>query len=155
LGNAGPFILAQWDTLDFEADIVLRPIGPKPRAHRWYTDCYTIWSGTKVKDASWAFVAYAGTEGTRVVEEAGGRSIPGYKPVAETTFVQAKGAKTKVTRQRWLDAAKEARQQPLVKPWDEMNAVVSKYRNDVIDQNISAKDASAGIEREVNVLLGV
>jgi multiple sugar transport system substrate-binding protein len=155
LGNAGPFILAQWDTVDFEADIVLRPIGPKPRAHRWYTDCYTIWSGTKVKDASWAFVAYAGTEGTRVVEEAGGRSIPGYKPVAETTFVQAKGAKTKVTRQRWLDAAKEARQQPLVKPWDEMNAVVSKYRNDVIDQNISAKDASAGIEREVNVLLGV
>lgn len=155
LGNAGPFILAQWDTLDFQADIVLRPIGPKPRAHRWYTDCYTIWSGSKVKDASWSFVAYAGTEGTRVVEESGGRSVPGFKPVAETTFVQAKGAKTNVTRQRWLDAAKESRQQPLVKPWDEMNAVVSKYRNDLIDQKTSPKDAAAAIEREVNVLLGV
>lgn len=154
LGNAGPFILAQWDTLDFPVDIVLRPVGPKPRAHRWYTDCYSLWNASKVKDAAWAFMAYAGTEGTRVVEEAGGRSIPGYRPVAETTFVQAKGAKVNITRQRWLDAAKEARQQPLVRPWDEMNAVVSKYRNDLIDQKTSARDAAAAIEREVNVLLG-
>ncbi len=153
LGNAGPFILAQWDTLDFKekADIVLRPKGPAARYHRWYTDCYTMWSGSKVKDAAWDFMAYAGTDGQKDVENAGGRSIPGYRPVAETVFLQRKTLN--INKQRWLDAAKEARQQPLVKPWDEMNAIVSKYRNDLLDQKISAKDAADGIAREVNVLL--
>jgi multiple sugar transport system substrate-binding protein len=151
LGNAGPFVLAQWEPLDFTADIVLRPIGPKPRFHRWYTDCYTLWSGSKVKDAAWEFMAYAGTDGQKDVENAGGRSIPGYKPVAETVFLQRKTLN--INKQRWLDAAKEAKQQPLVKPWDEMNAIVSKYRNDLLDQKISSKDAASGIAREVNTLL--
>ncbi len=153
LGNAGPFILAQWGTLDFKdhADIVLRPKGPAPRFHRWYTDCYSMWSASKVKDAAWEFMAFAGTEGQRYVEEAGGRSIPGYKPIAETVFLQRKTLN--ITKQRWLDAAREARGQPLVKPWDEMNAIVSRYRNDLLDQKISAREAAAGIEREVNALL--
>jgi ABC-type glycerol-3-phosphate transport system substrate-binding protein len=151
LGNAGPFVLAQWGPLDFNADIVLRPIGPKPRAHRWYTDCYTMWTASKVKDAAWEFMTFAGTDGQKAVEEAGGRSIPGYKPVAETVFLQRKTLN--INKQRWLDAAKEAKQQPLVKPWDEMNAVVSKHRNDLLDQKISSKDAAGNIEREVNALL--
>jgi multiple sugar transport system substrate-binding protein len=151
LGNAGPFVLAQWGPLDFQADIVLRPIGPKPRYHRWYTDCYAMWAGSKVKDAAWELMAYAGTDGQKDVEEAGGRSIPGYRPVAETVFLQRKTLD--VTKQRWLDAAKEAKQQPLVKPWDEMNTIVGKYRNDLLDQSISPKDAAAGIEREVDALL--
>ena len=152
-GNAGPFILAQWGTLDFkdQADIVLRPKGPAPRFHRWYTDAYSLWGGSKVKDAAWEFMAFAGTDGQKDVEEAGGRSIPGYKPVAETTFLQRKTLN--INKQRWLDAAKEAKQQPLVKPWDEMNAIVSKYRNDLIDQKIGAREAAQGIEREVNALL--
>ena len=58
------------------------------------------------------------------MEEAGGRSIPGYKPVAETVFLQRKTLN--INKQRWLDAAKEAKGQPLVKPWDEMNAIVSR-----------------------------
>jgi multiple sugar transport system substrate-binding protein len=151
LGNAGPFVLAQWGTLDFKADIVLRPIGPKPRYHRWYTDCYSMWSGTKVRDAAWEFMAYAGTDGQKDVEDAGGRSVPGYRPVAETVFLQRKTLD--ITKQRWLDAAKEAKQQPLVKPWDEMNNIVTKYRNDLLDQKISARDAASGTEREVNALL--
>ena len=153
LGNAGPFILAQWGNLDFkdDADIVLRPIGPAPRFHRWYTDSYTMWSASKVKDAAWEFMAYAGTEGQKDVENAGGRSIPGYKPVAETVFVQRKTLN--INKQRWLDAAKEAKQQPLVKPWDEMNAIVGKYRGDLLDQKIAAREAAQGIEREVNGLL--
>ena len=58
LGNAGPFILAQWGTLDFKdsADIVLRPKGPSPRFHRWYTDAYSLWTGSKVKDQAWEFL---------------------------------------------------------------------------------------------------
>ena len=80
-----------------------------------------------------------------------GRSIPGYKPVAETVFLQRKTLN--INKQRWLDAAKEAKQQPLVKPWDEMNAVVSQYRNDLLDQKTSSRDAAAGIERDVNTLL--
>jgi ABC-type glycerol-3-phosphate transport system substrate-binding protein len=153
LGNAGPFILAQWEALDFKdkADIVLRPKGSAPRFHRWYTDCYAMWVGSKVKDAAWEFMAYAGTDGQKDVEEAGGRSIPGYKPVAEGVFLQRKTLS--ITKQRWLDAAKEAKQQPLVKPWDEMNAVVSKYRGDLLDQKIGAREAAQGIEREVNQLL--
>jgi multiple sugar transport system substrate-binding protein len=153
LGNAGPFILAQWGTLDFkeQADIVLRPKGPSQRYHRWYTDAYSLWSGSKVKDAAWEFMAYAGTEGQKDVENAGGRSIPGYKPVAETVFLQRKTLN--INKQRWLDAAKEAKQQPLVKPWDEMNAIVTKYRNDLLDQKIGSREAAQGIEREVNALL--
>jgi len=153
LPNAGPFVLAQWGTLDFKdkADIVLRPKGPAPRFHRWYTDAYTLWTGSKVKDAAWEFMAYAGTEGQKDVELAGGRSIPGYKPVAETVFLQTKSLN--INKQRWLDAAKEAKQQPLVKAWDEMNAIVSKYRNDLLDQKIAAREAAQGIEREVNTLL--
>jgi len=151
LGNAGPFVLAQWGTLDFNADIVLRPKGPSPRFHRWYTDAYAMWNASKVKDAAWEFMAYAGTDGQKDVENAGGRSIPGYKPVAETVFVQRKTLN--INKQRWLDAAKEAKQQPLVKQWDEMNAIVSKYRNDLLDQKIAAREAAQGIEREVNSLL--
>lgn len=151
LGNAGPFILAQWGTLDFQADIAFRPIGPKPRAHRWYTDAYSMWIGSKVKDPAWEFMAFAGTDGQKTVEEAGGRSIPGYKPVAEGIFLQRKTLN--INKQRWLDSAKEAKQQPLVKPWDEMNAIVSKHRNDLMDQKIAAKDAAGNIEREVNELL--
>jgi multiple sugar transport system substrate-binding protein len=153
LGNAGPFVLAQWGTLDFKdgADIVLRPKGPSARFHRWYTDCYSLWSGSKVKDAAWEFAAFAGTEGQKFVEEAGGRSIPGYKPVAETVFVQRKTLN--INKQRWLDAAKEAKGQPLVKPWDEMNAIVGRFRNDLLDQKISSREAAQGIEREVNALL--
>jgi hypothetical protein len=146
-----PFVLAQWGTLDFNADIVLRPKGPSPRFHRWYTDAYAMWTASKVKDAAWEFMAYAGTDGQKDVENAGGRSIPGYKPVAETVFVQRKTLN--INKQRWLDAAKEAKQQPLVKQWDEMNAVVSKYRNDLLDQKIAAREAAQGIEREVNTLL--
>jgi len=71
--------------------------------------------------------------------------------VAETVFLQRRTLS--INKQRWLDAAKEAKQQPLVKPWDEMNAVVSKYRNDLLDQLISARDAAQGIERDVNTLL--
>jgi multiple sugar transport system substrate-binding protein len=151
LGNAGPFVLAQWGALDFNADIVLRPVGPSPRFHRWYTDSYTMWSASKVKDAAWEFMAFAGTEGQKYVEEAGGRSIPGYKPVAETVFLQRKTLN--INKQRWLDAAKEAKQQPLVKPWDEMNAIVSKHLNDLLDQKISSREAAENIEREVNALL--
>jgi multiple sugar transport system substrate-binding protein len=153
LGNAGPFVLAQWGTLDFKdsADIVLRPKGPSPRFHRWYTDCYSMWTGSKVKDAAWEFMAYAGTDGQKDVENAGGRSIPGYRPVAEGLFLQRKTLS--INKQRWLDAAKEAKQQPLVKPWDEMNAIVSRYRNDLLDQKIGAREAAQGIEREVNALL--
>ena len=66
-----------------------------------------------MKGAAWSFVAYAATEVTRVVEEAGGRPIPRFKPVAATTLVRVKGA-TNVTRLRWLDAANAARQHPLV-----------------------------------------
>jgi multiple sugar transport system substrate-binding protein len=155
LGNAGPFVLAQWGTLDFKdkMDIVLRPKGPAPRFHRWYTDAYALWVGSKVKDAAWEFMAYAGTEGQKDVEAAGGRSIPGYKPVAEGDFLKTKFFN--VNKQRWLDAAKEAKQQPLVKPWDEMNAIVSKYRNDLLDQKIAAREAAQGIEREVNALLSM
>ena len=107
LGNAGPFVLAQWGSLDFKdsADIVMRPKGPSARYHRWYTDAYTMWTSSKVKDAAWEFMAYAGTEGQKDVENAGGRSIPGYKPVAETTFLQRKTLN--INKQRWLDAAKE------------------------------------------------
>lgn len=152
-GNAGPFILAQWGTLDFKdkADIVLRPKGPAPRYHRWYTDAYALWTASKVKDAAWEFMAYAGTDGQKDVELAGGRSIPGYKPVAETVFVQTKSMN--INKQRWLDAAKEAKQQPLVKAWDEMNVIVGRYRNDLMDQKIAAREAAQGIEREVNALL--
>ncbi len=152
-GNAGPFVLAQWSALDFPADIVLRPIGPKPRFHRWYTDAYTMWSASKVKDAAWEFMAFAGTEGMKAVEDAGGRSIPGYRPVAETVFLQRKTLN--INKQRWLDAGSEAKQQPLVKPWDEMNAIVSKHRNDLLDQTISPRDAAGNIEREVNALLAL
>ena len=153
LGNAGPFVLAQWGPLDFKdkADIVLRPKGPAPRFHRWYTDCYSLWSASRMKDAAWEFMAYAGTEGQKDVENAGGRSIPGYRPVAEGLFLQRKTLN--INKQRWLDAAKEAKQQPLVKPWDEMNSIVSKYRNDLLDQKIAAREAAQGIEREVTALL--
>lgn len=152
-GNAGPFVLAQWGNLDFKesADIVLRPKGPAARFHRWYTDSYTMWSSSKVKDAAWEFMAYAGTEGQKDVENAGGRSIPGYKPVAETVFLQRKTHN--INKQRWLDAAKEAKGQPLVKEWDEMNKIVGKYRGDLLDQKIGAREAAQGIEREVNALL--
>ena len=153
LGNAGPFILAQWGTLDFKdkADIVFRPKGPSPRYHRWYTDAYALWVGSKVKDAAWEFMAYAGTDGQKDVEAAGGRSVPGYKPVAEGDFLKTKA--WGINKQRWIEASKEAKQQPLVKQWDEMNAVVSKYRNDLLDQKIGAREAAQGIEREVNALL--
>ncbi|MDQ3700193.1 MAG: extracellular solute-binding protein [Chloroflexota bacterium] len=151
-GNAGPYILAQWENLDFQPELVLRPVGPKPRYHRWYTDCYAMWSGSKVKDATWEFMAFAGTEGATYVERAGGFDIPGYRPVAETVFLQRNVLN--LNKQRWLDAAKEAKQQPLVKPWDEMNAIVSRQRADLLDQKISARDAALNIEREVTALLG-
>lgn len=152
-GNAGPWLLPQLGLLEFPVDLILRPIGPKARFHRWYTDCYAMWSGTKVKDAAWEFLAYAGTEGQKAVEEAGGVSIPGYRPVAETVFLQRKVLN--LTKQRWLDAGKEARQQPLVKPWDEMNAILGQQRNDLMDQKISAREAAGNIEREVNALLSM
>ena len=69
----------------------------------------------------------------------------------ETVFLQRKTLN--INKQRWLDAAKEAKGQPLVKPWDEMNAVVSRFRNDLLDQKISSREAAQGIEREVNALL--
>jgi len=150
-GNAGPYILAQWESLEFQPELILRPIGPKPRAHRWYTDCYAMWAATKVKDAAWEFMAFAGTEGMRFVEQAGGFDIPGYRPIAETVFLQRNVLN--LNKQRWIDAVKEARQQPLVKPWDEMNAVVSRHRGDLLDQKISPRDAASNIEREVNALL--
>jgi hypothetical protein len=34
-----------------------------------------------------------------------------------------------------------------------MNAIVSKYRNDLLDQKIGSREAAQGIEREVNALL--
>jgi multiple sugar transport system substrate-binding protein len=153
LGNAGPFVLAQWGALDFDYDIVLRPKGPAPRYHRWYTDIYVINAASKEKDAAYDLLAFiAGPEGQTIVERAGGRSIPGHKQIAETVFLRENP--TKITKQKWLDAAKSARKQPLIVKWDEMNAIVNMHRANVLAQKESPKDAVAAIERELNAILG-
>ncbi|MER3403796.1 MAG: hypothetical protein C4289_00295, partial [Chloroflexota bacterium] len=82
-------MLAQWHVLDFDYDIVLRPKGPAPRYHRWYTDIYVINAASKEKDAAYDLLAFiAGPEGQTIVERAGGRSIPGHKQIAETVFLR-------------------------------------------------------------------
>jgi multiple sugar transport system substrate-binding protein len=152
LGNAGPFVLAQWGALTFDYDIILRPKGPAPRYHRWYTDIYTINAASKELDAAYDLLAFiVGPEGQTLVERAGGRSIPGHKQIAETVFLHENPAK--LTKQKWLEAAKNARKQPLIVKWDEMNAIVGTHRVAVLAQKESPKDAVAAIERELNTLL--
>ncbi len=151
-GNAGPNVLIQWDKYDFEWDVVLRPLGPKGRSHRFYSNAYYAWKDSKVKDAAWDYLSWAGTDGMKFTEDAGGYNIPGYKQIADTIWLPKKT--NNVNRQRWLDAAKDGKAQPLVVKWDEMNAIVSKYRGDLLEQKINAKLAVEGIDKDVTALLG-
>jgi multiple sugar transport system substrate-binding protein len=151
-GNAGPNVLHQWATLDYEWDVVLRPIGPRGRNHRFYSNAYYMAKDGRVKDAAWDYLSFAGTEGMRYTEEAGGYNIPGYRQVADTIWLTKKTA-TPVTRQRWLEAAKDGKAQPLVVKWDDMGSIVSKHMADLWDQKIPAKMAVENIDREVTTLL--
>ena len=151
-GNAGPNVLVQWNNFDFGWDVALRPNGPKGRPHRFYSNAYYMWRDSKVKDAAWDYLSWAGTDGMKYTEDAGGYNIPGYRPVADTIWVKKRT--NDVDRQPWLDAAKDGRAQPLVVQWDEMNAIVSKHMADLWDQKVPAKMAVDNIDREVTALLG-
>ena len=149
--NGGPHVLPAWPRqLQFEFDVVLYPIGPKGRAHRFYSDGYVVWKESKELEGAIDLLAYLAGPGQEVIEKAGGRSIPAYKPVAEGLFLQSKQP---FTRTKWIDALKGAKLQPLVVPFDEMTAIFNTHQNNVIGQKESAKDAAAQIEREVNLLL--
>ncbi len=149
--NGGPHVLPAWpNQLGFEFDIVLYPSGPAGRHHRFYSDGYIIWKESKQIEAALDFLAYLGTDGQAVIEQAGGRLVPAYRPVAEGIFL--KGA-SPFTKQKWIDALKGAKLQPLVVPFDEMTAIVNTHRNNVLAQKESAREAVAAIEREVNALL--
>ncbi|MDQ3703502.1 MAG: hypothetical protein M3442_21675 [Chloroflexota bacterium] len=151
-GNAGPNVLIQWNNFDFEWDVVLRPLGPKGRHHRFYSNAYYMGKDSKVKDATWDYLSWAGTDGMEATEAAGGYNIPGYRKIADTTWL---GKKTNnINRQRWLDAAKDGKAQPLVAKWDEQNTIISKYRGELLDQKINAKVAVESIDKELTVLLG-
>jgi multiple sugar transport system substrate-binding protein len=150
-GNAGPNVLHQWVDRDFEWDVMFRPVGPRGRNHRFYSNAYYMGKESKVKDAVWDYLSWAGTEGMKYTEDAGGYNIPSYKAVADTIWI---GKKTNnINRQRWLDAAKDGKAQPLVVKWDDMNTIVSKHMNDLWDQQIPAKQAVDNIDREVTTLL--
>ncbi|MBI3970616.1 MAG: extracellular solute-binding protein [Chloroflexi bacterium] len=149
--NGGPHVLPAWPRqLNFEYDVALYPTGPGGRHHRFYSDGYVAWKESKQLDAATDFLAYLGTTGQEVVEKAGGRSIPAYKPVTEGIFLQNKGP---FTRQRWIDALKGAKLQPLVVPFDEMTAIFNTHQKNVLAQKESPRDAAGAIEREVNALL--
>jgi multiple sugar transport system substrate-binding protein len=150
-GNAGPNVLHQWATLDYEWDVVLRPIGPKGRNHRFYSNAYYMYKDSKIKDASWDYLSWAGTDGMEFTEAAGGYNIPGDRRIADTIW--AKKSTNNVNRSRFLEAAKDGKAQPLVVKWDDMNAVVAKHMADLWDQKIPAKMAVENIDREVNALL--
>jgi len=149
-GNAGPNVLIQWNNFDFEWDVALRPLGPAGRNHRFYSNAYYMWKDSKTKDATWDYLSWAGTDGMEFTEAAGGYNIPGYKKVADAIWV---GKKTNnINRQRWLDAAKDGKAQPLVVKWDEQNAIISKHRADLLDQKINAKLAVESIDKELTAL---
>jgi multiple sugar transport system substrate-binding protein len=156
--NGGPFVLAAgWDKLPFEADVVLYPIGPGGRHHRFYSDGYIMWTGSKKPDGALDVLAYLGTDGQDVIEKAGGRSIPPYKPVAEGNFLKhpissgTNGAT--FTKKKWIDAINGAKLQPLVVPFDDMAKVVSDNKAAVLAGTVSPKQAIETIERDVNALL--
>jgi hypothetical protein len=86
------------------------------------------------------------------MEDADGYNITGYKEIADKVWLPKKT--NNINRQRWLDAARDGKAQPLVVPWDEMNAIVSKHRGDLLDQKINAKTAVENIDKEVTALLG-
>jgi multiple sugar transport system substrate-binding protein len=149
--NGGPHVLPAWPrTLNFDYDVVLYPAGPGGKHHRFYSDGYVVWKDSKQLDAAIDLLAYLGTDGQAVVEKLGGRSIPAYKPTAEGIFIQNKDH---FTRQKWIDATKGAKLQPLVVPFDEMTAIFNTHQNNVLAQKESPRDAAGAIEREVNVLL--
>jgi multiple sugar transport system substrate-binding protein len=149
--NGGPHVLPAWPRqLQFEYDVILYPNGPKGRHHRFYSDGYIVWQESKQQEAAIDLLAYLGGPGQEVVEKAGGRSIPAYRPTAEGLFLQTKQP---FTRTKWIDALKGAKLQPLVVPFDEMVAIFNTHQTNVIAQKESARNAAAQIEREVNVLL--
>lgn len=150
-GNAGPNVLSQWNTFDFEWDVVLRPTGPKGRNHRFYSNAYYAGKESKVKDAAWDYLSWAGTDGMKFTEDAGGYNIPGYRKVADAIWAPKKT--NNVNRSRFLDAAKDGKAQPLVVPWDEMNTIVSKHMSDLWDQQINAKTAVENTDKEITALL--
>ncbi|MBI3971420.1 MAG: extracellular solute-binding protein [Chloroflexi bacterium] len=149
--NGGPHVLPAWPRqLTFGFDIALYPAGPAGKHHRFYSDGYFVWSGSKRQDAAMDFLAYLGTEGQQVLEQHGGRLVPAYRPVAEGIFLKGESP---FTKKKWLDALKGAKSQPLVVPFDEMSKIVNTHKNNVLAQKESPREAVAAIEREVNVLL--
>jgi multiple sugar transport system substrate-binding protein len=150
--NGGPHVLPAWPRqLNFDFDIALYPIGPAGRRHhRFYSDGYVLWKESKQVEASLDFIAYLGTEGQEVLETNGGRLVPAYRPVAEGVFLKGTSP---FTKRKWIDALKGAKLQPLVVPFDEMNKIVTDHQNNVLAQKVSAREAAASIEREVNALL--
>jgi multiple sugar transport system substrate-binding protein len=149
--NGGPSALPTWPkTLTFDFDIVLYPIGPGGRHHRFYSDGYVAWKEGKQLDATQDFLVYLGTEGQEALERAGGRSIPAYRPVAEGVFLRGGGP---FTRQKWIDATKDAKLQPLVVPFDDLTTIFTTHQDNVLAAKEAAREAAAAIEREANALL--
>ncbi|MGH2370419.1 MAG: extracellular solute-binding protein, partial [Chloroflexota bacterium] len=129
--NGGPHVLPRWPRdLTFDFDIAQYPIAPgRRRHHRFYSDGYIIWSGSKQQDAALDFLAYLGTDGQAVLEQHGGRNVPAYRPVAEGVFLKGESP---FTKQKWIDALKGAKPQPLVVPFGEMTKIVNMHKDNVL-----------------------
>ena len=132
------------------------PIVPGGRHHRFYSDGFIMWAGSKKQDAALDVLAYLGTDCQDIVEKAGVDIF--IKLVAEGNFLKhtissgTNGAT--FTKKKWIDAINGAKLQPLVVPYDDMDKVVTDNRTAVLAGTVGPKQAIESIERDVNALLG-
>jgi multiple sugar transport system substrate-binding protein len=137
---------------DVDWDIWHVPVGPT--GERWTRgtwDGMAIYRQSKVKEQAWQFIRFAtGKRGQRLVAETG-RAIPPRKSEAYSDgFLRPD---TPQHEERFLEAMSYFRIQRVPLRWAEMNVVLTREVEALMQRDGDAKTAAANIERDVNKIL--
>lgn len=153
-GRIGMFAsISVWTNFNqsqFEWDITHLPKG-KTRSTRTASAGHSMTTGSKNKDAAWEWMKFLHSKASYEHWAKGGLTIPTYKEVANTVFVNPsqppKNAKLA------LDAFSYARSEPIAGDWGTVGAEVQKAMLEAYSGQKTAASALGSIAQAIDALL--
>jgi len=157
-GKLGMEINGPWrlpfmrETEDVEWDIWHLPVGPGgDRWTRGTWDGLAIYRNSKLKDEAWRFIRFATGERGQLIVAAAGRAIPPRKSAAHSdAFLRPD---TPQHEEEILEGMAYFRTQRTPLQWAEMNVVLTREIERLLQKRGDAVSTAARLEKEINAIL--
>lgn len=160
-GRAAMALVGHWmypaftsDDVNLDFDVAVLPVGPNgttPKTDLGSTGL-SISSSTEYPEQAWEFVKFStGPEGQRIIAESG-LFVPVLRSVGESeSFL---GAHAEIENAHvFISGLEHAVELPITPVWNEIVAIWTREEDKVLRGEITAEEAHATIEPEINALL--